>query len=220
MLVAGIDEAGRGCVIGPLVVVGVALKEQDLPALAILGVRDSKLLTSKNRERLYPEIIRLAEKHVVYKVSTDDIDRSVGSGRKLHKLNRLEAVTMAQVVTALKPDVAFVDSADVLERRFANHILEAATFKTHIISEHKADRKYPVVSAASIIAKVERDSAIEALRSEFGDFGTGYLNDPKTSQFLKEWLKTHMEYPQCVRKSWKPAKRAKAEKGTEQQRLF
>ena len=220
MLTAGIDEAGRGCVIGPLVVAGVALREQNLPLLVLLGVKDSKLLTAKKREALYPEIVRLAEKHVVLRVPPEDIDRSVGSHRKLHKLNRLEAVTMAQIVTALKPDVAYVDSADVLEKRFGKHILEASEFKTQIVSEHKADRNYPVVSAASIIAKVERDRAVAELRMEFGDFGTGYLTDPKTSGFLKEWLKTHAEYPQCVRKSWKPAKRAKAEKGTEQQRLF
>ena len=220
MLVAGIDEAGRGCVIGPLVVAGVLMKDENLQALADLGVKDSKLLAPKKREKLFTEILGLAERHVVLKVSPQDIDRSVESQRKLHKLNRLEAETMARVVTALEPDVAFVDAADVLERRFGQHIMEASVFKTRIVSEHKADRNYPVVSAASIIAKVERDSAVASLRTEFGDFGTGYLADPKTTMFLKEWLKNHVEYPDFVRKSWKPAKRAKAEKGTEQKRLL
>ncbi len=219
MLVAGIDEAGRGCVIGPLVVAGVAVKEQNLLAMAALGVKDSKLLTAKKREMLYPEIVRFAEKHLVLKVPPQVIDRSVESQRRLHKLNRLEAETMARIVTALEPDVAYIDAADVLEKRFGQHILEASAFKTRIVSEHKADRNYSVVSAASIIAKVERDSAVAALRCEFGDFGTGYLTDPKTSLFLREWLKTHSEYPHCVRKSWKPAKQAKAEQGTTQQRL-
>ena len=219
MLVAGIDEAGRGCVIGPLVVAGVAVKEENLSALAALGVKDSKLLTAKKREALFPEIVRLAQKHVVLKVSPLEIDRAVESQRKLHKLNRLEAETMAQIVTALEPDVAYVDAADVLEKRFGQHILEASTFKTRIVSEHKADRTYPVVSAASILAKVERDSAVATLRSEFGDFGTGYLTDPKTTQFLTQWLRTHSEYPDCIRKSWKPAKQAKAEQGTTQQKL-
>ncbi len=220
MLVAGIDEAGRGCVIGPLVVAGVLMKDENLQALADLGVKDSKLLAPKKREKLFTEILGLAEKHVVLKVSPKDIDRSVKSQRRLHKLNRLEAETMARVVTALEPDVAFVDAADVLERRFGQHIMEASFFKTRIVSEHKADRNYPVVSAASIIAKVERDSAVASLRDEFGDFGTGYLADPKTTVFLKEWLKTHVEYPDFVRKSWKPARQAKAEKGTVQERLL
>jgi ribonuclease HII len=220
MLVAGIDEAGRGCVIGPLVVAGVAVKEENLSALAALGVKDSKLLTANRREELFPKIIDLSEKHVVFKVTPQEIDRAVESQRKLHKLNRLEAETMAQIVTALEPDVAYVDAADVLEKRFGQHILEASVFKTRIVSEHKADRNYPVVSAASILAKVERDSAVAELRTEHGDFGTGYLTDPKTSLFLTEWLKVHPEYPSCVRKSWKPAKLAKAQQGSEQQRLF
>ena len=126
---------------------------------------------------------------------------------------------MAQIVTALKPDIAYVDAADVFEKRFGQHILEASSFKTQIVSEHKADRNYPIVSAASIIAKVERDKEVAALRTQFGDFGTGYLTDPKTNQFLKDWLKAHSEYPDCIRKSWKPAKQAKSEQGSTQQKL-
>ncbi|MCW4009113.1 MAG: ribonuclease HII [Candidatus Bathyarchaeota archaeon] len=220
MLVAGIDEAGRGCVIGPLVVAGLAVTQENLSALTALGVKDSKVLTAKKRESLVPEIIRLSQKHVLLKVSPMEIDQAVESKRRLFKLNRLEAQTMGQIVTALEPDVAYVDAADVFEERFGQHILEASTFKTRIVSEHKADRTYPIVSAASVLAKVERDRTVEALRSEHGDFGTGYLTDPKTSRFLKEWLKTHEDFPECVRKSWKPAKQAKACQGTEQQKLF
>jgi ribonuclease HII len=220
MLIAGIDEAGRGCVIGPLVVAGVLVKEENLAALANLGVKDSKLLSPSKREILAPEIIRIAEKHVVLKLSPLEIDRVVESQRKLHKLNRLEAETMGKIVAALEPNVAYVDAADVLEKRFGQHILEASTFKTQIVSEHKADRTYPVVSAASIIAKVERDNDVAKLRIKHGDFGTGYLTDPKTMQFLVNWLKEHSEYPECVRKSWKPAKEAKNQRGTTQQKLF
>jgi ribonuclease HII len=107
----------------------------------------------------------------------------------------------------------------VLEERFKHHIQEGLPFKAKVIAKHKADRKYPVVSAASIIAKVERDKEIAALTGEYGDFGSGYLTDPKTMRFLKQWLETHGEYPDCVRKSWKPAKQAKSEKGTVQKRL-
>ncbi|MCW4018234.1 MAG: ribonuclease HII [Candidatus Bathyarchaeota archaeon] len=220
MLVAGIDEAGRGCVIGPLVVAGLAVQEENLATFAAFGVKDSKLLTHKKREALVPEILRLAHKHVVVKVQPLEIDRAVESQRKHYKLNRLEAQTMAQIVTELEPDVAYVDAADVVAKRFGEHVLEASVFKTRIVSEHKADRSYPVVSAASIIAKVERDKAVAALRAEFGDFGTGYLTDPKTGRFLKQWLKENSDFPECVRKSWKPAKQAKAEQGTEQMRLF
>ena len=219
MLICGVDEAGRGCVIGPLVVAGVLVKEENIQFLRQLGVKDSKLLSPRKRETLFTEIIRLSESHHIIKLSPTEIDHAVDSGRKLHKLNRLEAETMAQIINELKPDEAYVDAADVLEDRFKHHIQEGLSFKTKIISKHKADRIYPVVSAASIIAKVERDREIASLRVEYGDFGSGYLTDLKTMNFLKQWLQTHGEYPDCVRKSWKPAKQAKNEKGTLQKKL-
>lgn len=218
-LVAGVDEAGRGCVIGPLVVAGVMVKAEALPILAELGVKDSKLLTPKKRELLYPAILQLAEKHHVVKLQPLEIDKAVESARRLHKLNRLEAQTMARVVEALKPDVVYVDAADTVEHRFANHIRECLTIKTRIVSRHKADRIYPVVSAASIIAKVERDREIAALRTLHGDFGSGYLTDDKSMLFLKNLLEKQDDYPNYVRKSWKPAKKAKSEKGTVQKTL-
>ena len=219
MLVAGVDEAGRGCVIGPLVVAGVMLKAENLPLLSELGVKDSKLLTPKKRETLYPEIIRLTEKYQTIKVHPHEIDKAVESARILHKLNRLEAQTMAQVIEALKPDEAYVDAADTVEYRFGNHIRECLKIKTRIISKHKADRIFPVVSAASIIAKVERDREIASLKVEYGDFGSGYLTDGKTMSFLRQLLEKNDDYPSFVRKSWKPAKRAKNEKGTVQKKL-
>ncbi len=219
MLVAGVDEAGRGCVIGPLVVAGIAMKAENLPLLVELGVKDSKLLTAKKREALYPQILNLAHNHQIIKVQPCQIDKAVESLRKLHKLNRLEAQTMAQVIEALKPDEAYVDAADVLEHRFKNHIQECLKIKTSIVAKHKADKLFPIVSAASIIAKVERDQEIASLKLEFGDFGSGYLTDDRTVGFLKQLLEKSDDYPSCVRKSWKTAKRAKSEKGSEQTKL-
>lgn len=220
MLIAGVDEAGRGCVVGPLVVAGVTVKTHNLESLIDLGVKDSKLLSPKKRETLYPEIIKLTEKHHIIKVPPAQIDKVVRSSRILHKLNRLEAQTMAKIIEILRPDEAYVDAADVLEHRFGNHINELLRFKTRIISEHKADRTYPIVSAASIIAKVERDCEIAKLKVKYGDFGSGYLTDDKTMIFLKRLLDTNGDFPSCVRKSWKPAQRAKSEQGTLQTKLI
>ena len=219
MLVAGVDEAGRGCVIGPLVIAGFLVKEENLPILAQLGVKDSKLLSPRKREALLIEIIRVAEKNQIIKLKPREIDSAVISGRKLHKLNRLEAQTMARIINALDPNEAYVDAADVLEDRFKHHIQEDLTVKAKIISRHKADKIFPVVSAASIIAKVERDREIAALKATFGDFGSGYLTDKKTMVFLKQWMQTHVEYPDCVRESWKPAKQVKNQRGTLQKKL-
>ena len=219
MLIAGIDEAGRGCIIGPLVIAGVLIKEENLPLLTKIGVKDSKLLSSKKRQTLATKITQIAEKHHIMKLTPKQIDQAVNSKRKHHKLNRLEAQTMTQIINTLKPDKTYIDAADVNEERFKHHIQEDLTTKTKIISKHKADKIYPIVSAASIIAKVERDKEIAALKDEYGDFGSGYPTDQKTIHFLKQWLQTHVEYVGCVRKSWKPAKQAKNEKGTVQKKL-
>ena len=219
MLVAGVDEAGRGCIIGPLVIAGVLMKEQKLPILRRLGVVDSKLLSPQKREVLFSEIILLAEKHHIIKLLPHQIDRVVESNIKLHKLNRLEAQTMTQIINILNPSEAYVDAADVLEKRFKQHIQEGLTVRAKIVARHKADKIYPIVSAASIIAKVERDREIEALKKTYGDFGSGYLSDKKTLKFLRQWLEIDFDYPDCVRKSWKTAKRFRSEKGTVQKKL-
>jgi len=220
MLVAGVDDAGRGSVIGPLVIAGVLVESEDLPKLVQLGVKDSKLLSPNRREALAVEIKRIAKKHVVVKLSPTEIDKVVEKGRKLHRLNWLEARAMAKVIELLRPDVVYVDASDVLEERFKQQILEFLPFKVEIISEHKADRKYPVVSAASIIAKVERDREIAELKVKYGDFGCGYPTDPKTMEFLRRCLEIFKEYPDFVRKSWKPAKKVKRENGSRQTRLI
>ncbi len=220
MLVAGVDEAGRGCVIGPLVIAGVLTSPDKLQLLSNLGVKDSKLLSPQKREQLANEISRIIEKQAIVKVNPVEIDQVVRSARKHHKLNRLEAERMGKIIDALSPDEAYVDAADVLEDRFKHYIQEVVKSKAKIVAKHKADKTYVVVSAASIIAKVERDREIALLKAQHGDFGSGYLADPKSMAFLREWLKTHGDYPEFVRKSWKPAKRTKNELGTQQRTLF
>lgn len=219
MLVAGVDDAGRGSLIGPLVIAGVVMKEEDLPKLVQMGAKDSKLLSPARRGTLALEIKRMVQQYSVIKLSPQEIDKVVETGKKLHRLNRLEAQTMAKIIETLKPDVAYVDASDVLEERFKQHILECLPFKVTVISEHKADRTYPVVSAASIIAKVERDAAIEELKQKYGDLGCGYPTDPKTIDFIRRYLQKHGEYPDFVRKSWKPAKKAKSENEARQRKL-
>ena len=219
MLIAGVDEAGRGPVIGPLVIAGVSIDESDLPKLVNLGVKDSKLLSPQRREKLVSQIKKVALNCHIVMLSPAEIDRVVESKRKLHKLNRLEAVAMARLLTILKPDVAYVDASDVLADRFAEHIAENLSFKLKIVSEHKADVKYPIVSAASIIAKVERDKVISQLQKKYGNMGCGYPSDSNTIKFLEDWIRKFGSYPDFVRKSWKTAKRVKSEADSRQKKL-
>jgi len=219
MQIAGIDDAGRGPIIGPLIIAGVLMKEKDLPKLSTLGVKDSKLLSPRIREKLAEEIKKLAIQYHVEELSPEEIDKVVEAKKKLHKLNWFEAQTMAKVIIALKPDRVYVDASDVLPERFKNQIIECLPFQVQIVSEHKADVKYPIVSAASIIAKVERDRAIFNLKEKFGDLGSGYASDPRTIEFLKNWVKKFENYPNFVRRSWKPAKRMLSEARAKQERL-
>lgn len=220
MLVAGVDDAGRGCAIGPLVIAGVLMNEDNLPRLVELGVKDSKLLSPHRREVLVPEIKRVARSFEVVKLSPRQIDEVVLNGRKLRRLNWLEAQTMAKVIEALRPDKAYVDASDVLEDRFKADILDCLPFKIALVSEHKADRTYSVVSAASIIAKVERDREIAELIKVHGDFGSGYPSDPRTMSFLERCLKKTEGCPDFVRKSWKPVKRIRSDKELRQVKLM
>ncbi|MGQ9461340.1 MAG: ribonuclease HII [Candidatus Bathyarchaeaceae archaeon] len=219
MKVAGVDDAGRGSIIGPLAIAGVLLDNKDLTRLMDLGVKDSKRLSPRRREQLAAEIKEIALKYHIEMLSPAEIDRVVETGRKLHKLNRLEAQTMAKVITILKPEVAYVDASDVLADRFKQHIMENLPFKVQVISEHKADVKYPIVSAASILAKVERDKVISRLREKHGNIGCGYATDPNTIKFLEDWIRKFGSYPDFVRRSWKPAKKLKTKAEKKQTKL-
>jgi len=219
MLIAGVDDAGRGSVIGPLTIAGVSVRQEQLPMLVQLGARDSKLLSSHRREVLAVEIKRLSYNYDVEKLTPKQIDDIVFNGKRLFRLNRLEAQTMAKVINTLRPDMAYVDASDVNEQRFKEHILEGLTREISIISEHKADRNYPIVGAASILAKVERDKEIEKLKDIYGDFGSGYPSDPRTMRFLEECAQKWTEYPEFVRKSWKPAKKTRSRHDRRQAKL-
>jgi ribonuclease HII len=219
-MISGVDEAGRGSVIGPLVIAGVSIDEKYLDKLVSLGVKDSKLLSPKKRERLAIEIRSIAMICHVLFLSPAEIDVVVERNRKLHKLNRLEAQAMAKVISILRSDVIYVDASDVLAERFGEHIAENLEFNPQIVSEHKADSTYPIVSAASIIAKVERDRAISQLQKKHGNIGCGYPSDPKTIDFLENWIKNFGDYPDFVRKSWKTAKRLKCRFDARQKKLF
>jgi ribonuclease HII len=219
MRIAGIDDAGRGSILGPLAIAGVLIDEEELPKLVALGVKDSKLLSARRREQLSEKIRQLVPKFHVVMLTPAEIDTVVNTGKKLHRLNRLEAKAMAEVIKVLKPDMAYVDASDVLADRFKCHIAECLPFKLQIISEHKADATYPIVSAASIIAKVERDKAISTLKKKHRNIGSGYPSDQKTIKFLEKWIKKAGCYPEFVRKSWKPAKKLKTKAEAKQAKL-
>ena len=197
MQICGVDEAGRGSMLGPLVVAGITISKSKIKLLKKLGVRDSKKLSPAAREYLYKKIIETVDDYHVIRIPPRVIDKSVAN----HSLNHLEAKYMARVISKLSPSTAFVDSCDVNSKRFGKEISEL-TSNTKIRSYHHADSKFVTVSAASILAKVSRDRAIMRLGKNH-DIGSGYPSDPKTKMFVKKSLRRNHDMP-FLRKSWKP----------------
>ena len=198
MQICGVDEAGRGSMLGPLVIAGISLDKRKLRKLSSLGVKDSKKLSPKLREHLYKKIIKIADDYYIAKISTKSIDVSV----KKHCLNGLEAKYMAKVVSKLNADTSYVDSCDVNPKRFGQKISQLSD-NHKIRSYHHADSRFVVVSAASILAKVTRDRVIAKLRKNY-DLGSGYPSDLTSMKFVVKYYKTNHIMPNFVRKSWKP----------------
>ncbi len=200
MQVCGVDDAGRGSMLGPLVIAGVSVEKKNLRKLSALGVKDSKKLSPKKRQELYMSIIRLADDYHVVAIPPRSIDTSV----KKHCLNGLEARYMARVVSKLDPDNAYVDSCDVNPARFGREISRLSG-RHKIRSHHHADSKFVIVSAASIIAKVTRDKAIKRLQNVH-NLGSGYPSDSTTVRFVTAYYQKNGTLPSFVRKSWKPVR--------------
>ena len=198
VLEAGCDEAGRGCLAGPVFAAAVILPDNFYSEI----LNDSKKLTEKQRYDLRPLIEDQAIAWAVGMYDNNEIDEVNILNASIYSMHR---------------------ALNLLKVRPQHLIIDGNRFKpwknipyTTIV---KGDEKYLSIAAASIIAKVERDREVAALREAYGDFGSGYLTDEKTMVFLKRLLDGNDDYPSFVRKSWKPAKLAKSEKGTMQKTL-
>jgi len=212
MLIAGVEEAGRGPVIGPLVMAIACIDEKDEFKLKTLGVKDSKLLLPGQRERLYPAIKELCVFDTV-RIRPEEIDMAVDPESDTN-LNWLEADKTAMLINKMnkkmnkkmKPDKVFLDCPSTNILAYKNYILKKLDYKPELVVEHKADVKYVIVGAASILAKVMRDNEIKKLKVKHGvDFGSGYPSDPVTIAFVR---KNFDKYP-FFRKTWETWKAAK-----------
>ncbi len=196
-LIMGLDEAGRGPVIGPLVIAAIVIEESDNQKLKELQVKDSKLLTPKKRSELFPQIKKIAKKYKILKVEPKEIDSFLEADHL--NLNWLEARKTADIINELNPDKAFIDCPSPNKIAYTNYIKRFLTVNTELILDHKAESKYPVVAAASILAKVTRDNEIKELEKKYGIIGPGYQSNPITQKFIKENFDKH---PEIFRKSW------------------
>jgi ribonuclease HII len=176
--------------------------ESDVP-LRHLNVRDSKKLSPQRRELLAPEIEKVATCEVVV-VPAADIDVM----RAEMSLNDFEARLFASIVEKLHPDTAYVDAVDVDEIQFKRAILKHLPFEAEIVSQHEADDLFPVVSAASIVAKVRRDAEMRRIEAAVGEsVGSGYPSDPVTISFLEKWIREKGSPPPHTRLTWHTTRR-------------
>ncbi|MEM1981716.1 MAG: ribonuclease HII, partial [Candidatus Hadarchaeales archaeon] len=202
--VAGLDEAGSGPVMGPRVLCGLVVEEGVLEEMKGMGVRDSKLLSPARRERLAPLILSLCKKVRLVELQPAEIDASLQKGMNL---NELEAREFARILNELKPEVAYVDSPDPNPELFRKRLERYLRIEVELKVENSADRKYTVVGAASILAKVRRDARLAELKKKYGEVGSGYSHDPLTISFLRRWVEEHGELPPFARKSWETCRR-------------
>lgn len=183
-----------------MVLCGICFPNSKLAFLKEIGVKDSKKLSPKRRKELAIKLRESCYSLKVISISPQEIDERY---QKKISLNQLEELKMAEIANNLKPFIIILDAADVNERRFGKSIEKLLSYSPKkIISKHKADDTYPIVSAASIVAKVERDFLIEQLHNEYGDIGSGYPSDEKTINFLRNYIREHQKLPNIVRKSW------------------
>jgi len=201
-MICGIDEAGRGPVIGPMVIAGVNYHNDNI--LIDNNVGDSKKISPNRRIELAKIIKETSTNFEIIKISASDIDDM----RKIMTINEIEVNAFSSIINKLKPDICYVDAADVNDSRFGKNILSRLKIKTRIISKHKADNIYPIVGAASILAKTIRDEEIlkisKILQKKLNiSIGSGYPSDPITIHFLNIWFETYGFFPPYVRNSWK-----------------
>ena len=211
-IIIGTDEAGRGPVLGPLIMAALAFKESDIKKLEWLGVKDSKMLSAEVRENLFERIREIVHDFRIEVIEPDAIDLSLEDAST--NLNWLEADTTARLVGEMDADKIIIDCPSPNIKAYRTYLLKklpnAVVKKAEIIAEHKADVNYIVVAAASVIAKVLRDRAIENTKREIGiDFGSGYMSDPKTKDFLEKY---HDKYPELFRKKWQSYKKVEEQK--------
>jgi len=198
VLIAGIDEAGRGPVIGPLVICAYMIDEKNMHMLANIGAKDSKMLSPKKREDMFGLLIKASKGYELIEISPAEIDEAVESENT--NLNWLEAQKAAMLLNKLNPDIAIVDCPSPNLKAYKDFVYTFLKKKDmELIMEHKAERHLPV-AAASIIAKVTRDKRIEEIKQKIGiDFGSGYPADPLTKKFIQHYWKN---FPDIIRKSW------------------
>ena len=194
----GIDEAGRGCVIGPLFLAVFLIPEENhlIDRLNDLGVRDSKLLVASRRDYLAREIKRIAHGYKIVKIAPRLLDR--------FSINALEAKFSAELINKFNPHRVYLDApaSGAGIRNYCGSIASLCATPPRLVGANRMDNTNVLVAAASILAKSAREQHAKLLKKKYGDFGSGYPSDPKTIKWLAGWKRSHGDWPGVVRRKW------------------
>lgn len=197
--IAGIDEAGRGPLIGDMFMTIIVMKSDGISILEKLGVKDSKRLSKSQRAKLFPYIILNSLIVSSTRATPQQIDSK--------NLNVLEIEMVCKLIkNAVKfypIDTIYIDAFSEPRKLRRTISLTCNIPENKLIIEYKADSRFLIVSAASIVAKFLRDSHIEMLKKVYGEFGSGYPSDYRTVLWIKQYFKEHRQIPSIVRRSWK-----------------
>lgn len=214
MLILGIDDAGRGPLIGPMILAGVLVTKTQDSYLKTKGVKDSKQIVHKIRKELAEIIHSNSEGYFVVQATPESIDSSISSGINLNTLEAMEAAKIINKLNKKSEKIqVIIDCPSVNTSSWRLKVLEFVDHSENLdlICEHKADVNHPSVSAASILAKVAREEEVEKIKKKYGDIGSGYPSDPYTIDFLKKKGKD-LSDSGIFRKSWSTWKTLFAEK--------
>lgn len=207
-LMIGIDEAGRGPVVGDMVICILGVESNRVGQLKKIGVRDSKELTPAQRNKILRKIIDISRFYATINIPPIEIDKKNLNVLVRNSISSLLVLLLNTVFTDYNNIVIYIDEIKGAHAFLRNTIPRYIHGERHVevIMEPDADRKYPVVSAASIIAKYLRDQGILALKLIFGDLGSGYPSDPYTRQWIMEIARIYGEPPRVIRRTWRTLK--------------
>ena len=216
MRLVGVDEAGRGPVLGPLVVGLLSIPKEDEFMLKEQNIEDSKHLTHAKRKLHYDWLKKQASERGWYAETLicppNRIDTAVyGQGLNILEVDLFASILNRHHKTFNKELNILLDACDVNEERFRNRISERLNgwpwMKTTMIAEHKADTNHRIVGGASILAKVVRDMEIDRIAIELGKpVGSGYPSDPNTVKALPDLIREDGIHEE-IRWSWATVER-------------
>ncbi len=206
MRILGVDEAGRGPVIGSMFIASFEVEEAEIKELENIGVKDSKKLSEKKREKIRGLLDNVGE-FTLKEIKASQIDEM----REVMTLNDIELRGFVEVIKDSEADRFTVDlpepNGDRFIRKMKKDLPERFADK-EFIAEHGADDEYPEVSAASIVAKSAREKHVQELKEKYGyDFGSGYPHDRPTIEFLETYMAEKGELPEETRMSWSTAEK-------------